>query len=225
MIRLFVGSLAVFLAGCGTSPDPSASGQGSPGESAPNSNSESVKTTSEVPPLDFEDVPAALAALLEAAHASETSDFLRTEKWLVTHGDAAVEPLATIVTDEDADLADRIAVCRVLWKMGPAAKPALNETLDSPIQQMRLNAIKGLGLVRPTDDEIIQTLANLMDEGPERVRRETILAICSIGPAAHEICGEKLLALLGDMDENETLRDAAKRALEAVSPRKTFVDP
>ncbi len=128
------------------------------------------------------------------------------------------------MNDEQADLLQRIAVCRPLRKMGPPAKPVFQTALDSQSQQIQLNAIKGLGLIRPTDADIIQALNGNLDAEDERVQREAILALENIGPPAKEASTAKLIAILNDTSENEKLRDAARRALDEVNPRHSFAD-
>jgi HEAT repeat protein len=64
----------------------------------------------------------------------------------------------------------------------------------------------------------------LLDAEDERLRLEAILALGNIGPPARDICGDRLIGILNDMDENETLRDAAKRALKNVNPRRQLTD-
>jgi HEAT repeat protein len=100
----------------------------------------------------------------------------------------------------------------------------LKQCLESESKQMRLNAIEALGLVRPTDSDIIQTLADLMAAEDEHVRLEAILSLARVGPPAKDMCADKLVAILNDAEENETLRDAAKRALKQVNPRRNFTD-
>ncbi len=178
----------------------------------------------EVPADAYENTAAAIEALLQAAKKSNTDDFNRAETWLATRSDSAVAPLGKILNDEQGDLLQRIAVCRPLRKMGPAAKPVFQTALESSSQQVQLNAIKGLGLIRPTDAEIIQILNGYLDAEDERVRREAILALENIGPPAKEPSTAKLIAILNDTEENETLRDAARRALDQVNPRHTFAD-
>ncbi len=178
----------------------------------------------EIPQDAYKSVAGATEALLKAAKASDTPAFERAETWLVRQGETAVDPLAQILSDEQADLAMRIAVCRPLRKLGPPAIPIFKQALESPSQLVQLNAIKGLGLIRPASADTIGTLVGLLDAEQERVRRETILALANIGPPAEAACAQRLIDLLNDTQENETLRDAAKRALEEISPRRSFAD-
>ena len=166
----------------------------------------------------------AIKALGEAAKSGKNDELIQADKWLEMQGLAALEPLADVVTDEEAHLAPRIAACRVLRRLGPNAKPALKQALGSESQQMRLNAIESLSLVRPSDQDIIETLMDLVDGEDERTRLQAVLALSRIGPQAKDTCGDKLVTILNDEEENDTIRDAAKRALKKVNPRRTFTD-
>lgn len=182
------------------------------------------KPSLSVAPDSFAGIPEAIHSLTEAAKNSKNDELIRADKWLAMQGQAAIEPLANIVNDEQAHLAGRIAACRVLRRLGSNAKPALKQALTSESKQMRLNAIKALGVVRPTDPDIIQTLVDLMGSEDERARLEAILSLARVGPSAKDLCADKLIAVLNDEQENETIRDAAKRALKKVNPRRNFTD-
>ncbi len=166
----------------------------------------------------------AIDSLTEAATTGGGDERLKADKWLVMQGDTAVEPLSQILNDEQAQLAARIAACRTLWKLGPNAKPALKAAIGGEPQLIRLNAVKGLGFIRPTDRDIIETLTGLLEAEEERVRRETTSALGNIGPPAADLCVDKLVGMLNNEDENETLRGAAKNALKQINPRRSFVD-
>lgn len=182
------------------------------------------KPTLTVEADSFAGIPEAIEALAEAAKSGKKDEMIQADKWLEMQGQAALEPLANVVTDEQAHLAPRIAACRVLRRLGPNAKPALKQALGSESQQMRLNAIESLSLVRPTDKDIIQTLMGLVDGEDERARLHAIQALARIGPQAEDMCADKLVTILNDEKENEAIRDAAKRALKKVNPRRTFTD-
>jgi HEAT repeat protein len=181
-------------------------------------------TTADVPRDAYENTAEAIEELLEAAKASDTRTFDRAETWLVRQSDAAIDPLSQILNDEQTDLRLRIAVCRPLRKLGPGAVPVFKQALESPLQQIQLKAIEGLGLVRPASADTIETLNRLLDSEEQRLRREAILALANIGPPAEDACAERLIAILNDANENQVLRDAAKRALEEVNPRHSFAD-
>ncbi|MBC8869567.1 MAG: HEAT repeat domain-containing protein [Planctomycetes bacterium] len=182
------------------------------------------KPTLIVEPDSFAGIPEAINALADAAKNGDDDKLLQATKWLMIEGDAAVDPLAQVLNDEQADLAPRIAVCRTLRELGSKAKPALIQALGSESKQLQLNAIKALGLVRPADRDTVQTLMDLLDSDDERLQLEAILALGNIGPPAKDMCGERLVGILNDAEENGTLRDAAKRALKNINPRRKFTD-
>jgi len=225
-------SLILFLAGCGSSPQ--TGGQAKKSSPKTPTASKATKPEPEAKPKpsstvdadSFAGIPEAIRVLTEAAKSGGKKDdeLMRADKWLGMQGDAAVEPLASVWNDEQADLAGRIAVGRILRRLGPAAKPALKQALGSETRLMRLNAIQSLGCVQPTDPDIIQTLLDLIDGDDERIRLEAILALANIGTEAEDMCTDKLVAILNDAEENRTLRDAAKRALKKVNPRRKFTD-
>jgi HEAT repeat protein len=221
-------ALALLLLGCGPQAGRQAKRPGTkrPTTSTPSKSKREAKpkSTLAVHAESFAGIPEAIRALTEAAKSSNEDEVIRADKWLVMQGGAAVEPLANVLNDEQAHLAARFAACRILRRLGNEAKPALKQALGSESKQMRLKAIETLGRVRPTDPDIIQTLVDLIGAEDERVRSVAILSLGDIGPPAKDMCADKLVAILNDAEENETLRDAAKRALKKVNPRRNFTD-
>jgi HEAT repeat protein len=177
-----------------------------------------------VPADAYAGVDEAVQALGKAAIDSDRDVMLRADEWLVTQGAAAAGPLGRVLNDEQAHPAARIAATRTLRQLGPAGKPPLLQALQAQSEQIQLNAIKGLGAIKPPDDEIIATITGLLDSTADRVRREAVFALANIGPAAKEAATEKLIAILNNPQENDTLRAAAKDALQKVNPRRTFMD-
>jgi hypothetical protein len=182
------------------------------------------KPAPSVPSDAFPDLAAAIGSLKTAAKASDTESFVRAEQWIVMQGDAGVGPLGKILNDPQAEMEHRIAVCRTLRRLGPKAKVPFKQALGDKSQQIRLNAIKSLGLIEPTDQDIIQTLDGYLDDEDVRTRTEAIFALANIGSPAKDAVGEKLIKMLNDPKENETIRGAARRALDEVAPRRTFLD-
>jgi len=221
-------ALALFLLGCGpqTSRQAKKSGTTKP---AASKSSESKREAKPKPSLtvdagSFAGIPEAISALTEAAKGRKNDELIRADRWLVMQGGAAIEPLANVLNDEQAHVAARIAASYVLRQLGPNAKPALKQAFGSETKLVRLNAIESLSLVHPTDPDTIQTLLDLTGTEDERVRREAILALARIGPPAKDKCAERLVAILNDENEEETIRDAAKRALKKVNPRRSLSD-
>lgn len=221
-------ALTLFLLGCGPQTSQQAKRSGSKAPVAAKTSKSKSKAKPK-PPLtvhadSFAGIPEAIRALTEAAKSGKDNELIRADRWLVMQGGAAIEPLANVLNDQQAHLAARIVACRVLRRLGSDAKPALKQALGSEPKQMRLNAIEALGIVRPTDPDIIQTLVDLASGEDERVRLEAILALAKIGPHAKDKCADMLVAILNDAEENETIRGAAKRALRKVNPRRNFTD-
>ena len=223
--------LACLLPGCdspGTSSQAGngkAAGKKTAGNASANPASTQPKPAPRVTPDAFASLDAAIESLKSAAKASDTEAFVRAEQWIVMQGDAGIGPLGQILNDPQADLEHRIAVCRTLRRLGPKANAPFQQALGDASQQIQLNAIKGLGLIEPTDPEIIRTLQGYLKHKEPRFRTEALFALANVGPPAQQAVEKKLISMLNDMQENETVRGAAKKALEEVAPRRTFVDP
>ena len=221
--------IACLLPGC-DSPGPSSrpgrqrAAKKTAGKSA-NSASAKPKPAPQVPPDAFANLDAAVESLKSAAKASDTEAFVCAEQWIVMQGDAGVGPLGQILNDQGADLEHRIAVCRTLRRLGPKAKTPFQQALGDASQQIQLNAIKGLGLIEPTDPEIIKTLQGYLEHKEPRFRTEALFALANVGPPAQKAVEKKLISMFNDMNENDTVRGAAKKALDEVARRRTFVDP
>jgi HEAT repeat protein len=169
-------------------------------------------------------LPAAVDALCAAALNEDSQEVRAAESWLLRQGSRPITPLAKIILDEDGEMSHRIVACRVLRKMGAPAKPAWKKTLQCQSQQVRINAIRGLAALTPSDDATIGALAAILDETDPTLRSEAAAALAKIGPPAADACGEKLRAILNDPTEQKAVRDAAKQALKAVNPRRTLTD-
>lgn len=214
------------LPGCGADAKPSGSkGTKSTAKNAAKSHPAKPKPPPSVPADAFPDLAAAIESLKTAAKASDTENFVRAEQWIVMQGEAGLEPLGKILNDPQAEMEHRIAVCRTLRRLGTKTKVPFKQALGDDSQQIRLNAIKSLGLIEPTDPEIIQTLVGYLEKKNDvRTRTEAIFALANIGAPAKDAVGDKLVQLLNDPNENETVRGAARRALDEVAPRRTFLD-
>lgn len=219
------------LPGCGPDAKPASAKGGkasakktAPGQAAEPAAKIQPKPAPAVPADAFPNLPAAIESLKAAAKASDTESFVRAEQWIVMQGSAGIEPLGKILNDRQAEMEHRIAVCRTLRRLGPQAKVPFKQALGDASQQIQLNAIKSLGLIEPTDQDIIQTLDGYLDDADVRKRTEAIFALANIGAPAKDAVGEKLVKMLNDPKENETIRGAARRALDEVAPRRTFVD-
>jgi HEAT repeat protein len=231
MLRYFcILLLVIGVAGCDPAAPPPSSEPAARAERAKPRRAPSRPVAPATKPVarvqeDFPDLAAAQQALLQAFAANDAAAYQAAERWLVGHGDAALGSLAAVATDETAELADRIAACRALPHFGEAACPALQQLLTSPLEQVQVNAIRSLSKLSPVPESAVGSLLQLADKEAGRIRIEAIRAIGELGPSVQEQAAERLLALLNDQQETDVVRDAAKQALEKVSPRRSFVDP
>lgn len=240
MARCFLILLLLFTTGCGAAP---AKATRKTTKAAAGRSSKKVETPPPPQPVappeqpdtsvtaaTFADIPAAIDAMKAAATADDSTAAIKAEKWLFLQGAAAIEPLSAVALDEQADLAHRIAACRALRQLGAKVphgaqvKPTFLAAADSSQSLVQINGVKGLGLLRPTDAEIIGKLAALLDSPEQRLRQEAILALANVGEPAEKQCTDRLLAILNDTSEPESLRSAAKTALKQVNPRRKFFD-
>jgi HEAT repeat protein len=170
----------------------------------------------------YSDVPTAIAAWKQALAEKDNDTVRVTEAWLAMHKDRAIKPLAKIVADEEQDLGLRVAACRTLCRMGAAAKPIFLDGLNSSTQLVRLNCIKGLGAIQPSEPATVQTLLELTEHEDAQVRVIAVQSLGQIGSSA-EAAVPRLLQILNSK-EDETLRSAAKQSLKKINPRHTFLD-
>jgi hypothetical protein len=229
---LAVVLIAWLLPGCGADAKPSAAKRAksaAKNASASRDAGHSVTSRPKSPPREpddaFSSLDAAIESLKTAAKASDTEGFVRAEEWIVRQGRAGVEPLGKILNDPLAEMEHRIAVCRTLRRLGPRAKAPFKQALGDESKQIQLNAIKSLGLIEPTDADIIRTLVgHVNDKNDVRTRMEAIFALANIGAPAKDAVGAKLVGMLNDPNEDEVIRGAARRALDTVDPRRTLLD-
>lgn len=174
-----------------------------------------------VAPDAFPNVPAALEALRDGLLKSERQQVYKAEGWLALQKEKAVPALAEAVGDEGATIETRIAACRALGRVGPAAAPALFETIKSEKSsgQLKLKAVESLSYVRPSTREIVDGLVGILDDEDARMRQVAVQGLARIGPPAKS-SADALLKILNDTAESETMRGEAKRALKEVDLRR-----
>jgi HEAT repeat protein len=117
-------------------------------------------------------------------------------------GQAAVQPLMRVLSDEKMDEHSRAEAARVLGQLGsPAALDGLTAAVNSPLRLVRLNAVTALGqLKQPASlDVLIPLLAKIDDGVHPNSRRNTTAAAAA--RALAEIGGRRavdaLTAVLG----------------------------
>ncbi|WP_425617932.1 HEAT repeat domain-containing protein [Anatilimnocola sp. NA78] len=174
-------------------------------------------------PEDLYDSPA--AALADVKRWVDSKDgnagqaLLKTEAWLIRRGDKIVPELTARVEDKNEDLAIRMTACRVLSKMGPVGRPAVLAATDSSPVQLRVKAIECLGRIKPADKASVDKLMTLLDDKEYDIRKAALLGIAATDKAGAPAVS-KLMDMLNDTKEDETIRSLAKVALKKVDPRK-----
>lgn len=227
--------LVITCFGCGVSPVPESSAASQKADEARSSQRQS----SSAKPVDNQSRAAATAefASVEAAFAeverlsndpNAGPQRMQVERWFNEQGDRIAPELAARLTDTEADAATRMAACRVLARMGPIARPALLAACDGPPGPVRIKAIESLGRLKLAEGEsadaaTIAKLIALVDDEDREVRRVAIAGLKNVGPPAKEATA-RLQAILNDVNEEETIRAAAKEALKSINPRRTLVD-
>jgi hypothetical protein len=168
----------------------------------------------------FADVAAALAALGTAAEKGDGDAIAKADQWLFQQGDIATRPLAGVLHDENAPLAQRIAVTRTLARLR-GTRNVLIEALATDQSIVRVNIVQALGSIEPTDKEIVAVCMKLAQDGSDAsVQRQAIVALGRIGPAAKAEAVPALQAILNDASASETLRGAARDALKQIDERR-----
>ena len=222
MTRVIFLLAALTFIGCGASDDgtnTASNNSGTPANADP--QPDRIDPPDEAP-ISFNSVEEAIEGLKTAA--GDQKVLAAAISWLSSHGDVAIVPLVAEMNNESGDLQTRVYACAALGSIGAAAEKELIAALDSSTPQIRYRASKGLGQIKPSTRPIILKLVELMKHEDVNTRKEAVLALEKIGTAAELIATEPLIAMLNNEQENETVRDAAKRALKSVNPRRTFQD-
>lgn len=163
----------------------------------------------------FEDVK----RLAASGEASAGHELLKTETWIVRQGEQNVGMLSERVADNGENLAVRMTACRILAKLGPPGRPAVIAATDSSKKELRVKAIESLGRIKPVDRASVDKLMSLLDDKEYDIRKAALLGIKATekeGAAATT----KLMSVLNNTNEDETIRSLAKDALKSVDPRK-----
>lgn len=216
---------ATLLAGCDQTPaatakKPTKKPPQAPAAARPAAESPLVKQS------DFASVEDALGRVPELVKSSDPQvgrQLMQVEGWLELQGPEIAPQLAALIDDPAADLAIRLTACRVLSKLGGIGTPTLLAATGGEPRQLRLKATECLGRVKPADAKSVQKLIELIETSDFDQRKIALVALAQIGPAA-KVAVPKLLAVLNNPKEDETLRSAAKKALKAVDPRKGLMN-
>jgi len=161
--------------------------------------------------------------LVKSTDPNVGQELLKVETWLQQQGPTIAPQLTGKIKDANEDLAIRLTACRVISKLGAIATPTLLDALALEPRQLRLKATECLGRVKPADGKSIKKLIALIDDKDFDQRKIAIAALAQIGPPAKEAV-PKLLSILNDTNEDETIRGNAKHALKLVDPRKGLMN-
>lgn len=175
----------------------------------------------QVSPDAFPNVAAAMTTLHEGLTKNDRELVNKAEGWLTLQKEKAVPGLAEILKSDSTSPEMRIAACRALGRVGPAATPVLLETLgsDSASAQLKLKATETLSYVRPSSQAIVDQLLEILRGDDARMRQVALQGIGRIGPPA-KAATNTLMDILNNTAESETIRGEAKRALKEVDPRR-----
>jgi HEAT repeat protein len=178
----------------------------------------------EIDPNKYANLDEALADVARiAATASKDAgaghELLKSETWIVRQGDKNVAALAARVADDSENLAVRMTACRVLSKLGAPGRPAVTSATDSPKKELRVKAIECLGRIDPVDKASVDKLIALLDDKDNDIRRAALLGLTATKQDGAKSTS-KLMDILNDTKEDETIRSLAKVALKSVDPRK-----
>jgi hypothetical protein len=226
-ILLFVAlatSLVITSLGCGRAPVATHPAQKKPAMQAVSNRP--AATLPQVQQGDFASVDDALGQVSVLVKSGDTNigvQLVKIETWLEMQGPSIEPQLAAKIKDTSGDLAIRLTACRVLSKLGPIAVPTLLAAIESEPRQLRLKATECLGRVKPPEAKSVARLLKLIDDKDFEQRKAAIGALANMGPAAKEAT-PKLISLLNNPDEDETIRSSAKFALKHVDPRKGLMD-
>ena len=174
-------------------------------------------------PTSYPSVAAAIDALEKASIERNNVDIKHAEDWLVMQGNRAIDELGTTLNDESAKIERRLPAGRVLSRLGPSAASKLTEATKSSTSQVQRDSINKLGRIKPSSTEIVTMLIELMDHEDDRIRVLAMSSLKTIGPSASR-SKDRLVAILNDTTQPRIVRDAAKKALEVVDKRSSFVN-
>lgn len=131
----------------------------------------------------------------------------------------AVKGIAKRLKDEEARVRSRAAIA--LANFGKSAAPAtkaLIAALKDSETDVRKNAVKALGNMAPESNEAITALITALSDSEPQIRREAANALAKFGPSASK--ARSALEKAAYSDNFDYVRDAAKKALEAIKSAK-----
>ena len=169
----------------------------------------------------FESTEAAFAALVTARAERKLDDQEQAVGWLFKKGAAAFEYCASIGRDTQQPTSSRVAACNVLAEFGQQAIPVLLELTRDSEQQIVMSAVERVSLIKPPTKEIVDRYIELLDSDDWKIQLITAQATRRLGVQGGRTA-DQLEVILQDDKKHQLLRDAARKALRSVEPRRTL---
>ena len=230
-ISVALAALLILFAGCGSAASgKSSSKKGTSAKTAAKKPAEPFVPPPPPPKVEqdafasVDDAMAAVEELVKNPGEKQGEELMKVEIWLQMQGTKIAPELAEKIKDVSGPLPTRVTACRVLTKLGPAtATPVLMEATASEPKELRVKAIECLGRVKPTSSEIVDKVIELIDDSDYEQRKAALGALASIGKPAAK-AKDRLVEILNNTKEDETIRSLAKKALKEVDPRKGLMN-
>ena len=169
----------------------------------------------------FESTEAAFTALVTARAEMKLDDQEQAVGWLFKKGAAAFEYCASIGRDTQQATSSRVAACNVLAEFGQQAIPVLLELTRDSEQQIVMSAVERVSLIKPPTKEIVDRYIELLDSDDWKIQLITAQATRRLGVQGGRTA-DQLEVILQDDKKHQLLRDAARKALRSVEPRRTL---
>ena len=169
----------------------------------------------------FESTEAAFEALVTARAEKKLDDQEQAAGWLFKKGAEAFEYCALIGRDTQQATPSRVAACNVLAEFGQQAIPVLLELTRDSEQQVVMSAVERVSLVKPPTKEIVDRYIELLDSNDWKIQLVTAQATRRLGVQGGRTA-DQLEVILQDDKNHQLLRDAARKALRSVDPRRTL---
>lgn len=169
----------------------------------------------------FESTEAAFEALVTARAEKKLDDQEQAVGWLFKKGAEAFQYCEAICRDTQQATPSRVAACNVLAEFGQQAIPVLLELTRDSEQQVVMSAVERVSLVKPPTKEIVDRYIELLDSEDWKIQLVTAQATRRLGVQGGR-AADQLEVILQDDKNHQLLRDAARKALRSVNPRRTL---
>ncbi len=169
----------------------------------------------------FESTEAAFEALVTARAEKKLDDQEQAVGWLFKKGAEAFQYCEAICRDTQQATPSRVAACNVLAEFGQQAIPVLLELTRDSEQQVVMSAVERVSLVKPPTKEIVDRYIELLDSEDWKIQLVTAQATRRLGVQGGRTA-DQLEVILQDDKNHQLLRDAARKALRSVNPRRTL---